>query len=139
MEEVRLEWRGPYRLEHVSEREASWEHSIYAISRRWRWSESLLYIGQSYFQCMSDRIWCDENKWIYQYTGEILIRFSKIVLDEGYKHSQQLTNDIEEILIYSEQPIHNIQHKESYRGRPLQMWNEGQRGVLDEYICSYNF
>jgi len=138
MEEVNLEWRGPYRLEYLSERKATQEHGIYAISRRWGWSESLLYIGQSYFQCMLDKTWCHENEWIYQYTGEMLIRFCKIILDEGYENSQRLTNDIEALLIYSELPIHNIQHKESYRGRPLQVWNEGQRGVLDEYICSFN-
>ncbi len=136
MEELWIDWRGPYQLEYVPDREPALDWGIYAINRRWGNAETLLYVGQAYRQNMLSRVWCHRNQWIYQYRGQMLVRFGTIVLDRGYRHSQQRTNDIEALLIYYHQPIHNTQHKRNYNGRELLIWNQGRRGLINECVCT---
>lgn len=136
MEEIWVEWKGPYGLEYIPDRESAFNWGIYAITRVWGTCERLLYIGQSYRQCMLNRVWCHRNDWIYQYRGQMRVRFGTIKIDEGYRHSQQRTKDIEALLIYWHQPIHNTQHRRSYPDRQLLIWNIGRHTPLDKRVCT---
>ena len=127
MEQVWINWNGPYRLDLYPYRDASFDYGIYAISRLWGNSPTLLYIGESYRQTMYDRLYSHENKWIYQYRGQVQVNFGTIELEDGCKISEQRIKDIEALMIYYHQPVHNTANKRNYYGRDLTWTSQNQK------------
>lgn len=135
MQQVQLNWRGPYRLGRAFEVEASKDWGIYAICRRWgEAAERVLYIGQTYFQELGQRL--RQHKWLNDLKGDIKVRFAAIELEEGSKQSQKRAKDIEALLTYCHQPQYNIQNRKSYRGRRLDIISYGRRGPIEQHTRS---
>ena len=135
MQQVKLNWRGPYRLDRAFEAEAGKDWGIYAICRKWGVApESVLNIGLAYFQELGQRL--KQKKWLNNLRGEVTVRFASIELEKGSKHSRQRSEDIECLLIYYHQPKHNIRCRERYIGRQLEMTNIGRRGPIAAIIRS---
>ena len=135
MEQIWLNWRGPYRLDRAYETEASKGWGIYAICRKWgKVPEKVLYIGHAYFQELGQRL--KQHRWLDDLRGEIKVHFATVELKEGSKQSQRRAKDIEALLIFYHQPEYNPQHKKSYRGRELEIASYGRSGPIERNVRS---
>jgi hypothetical protein len=141
MEEVWIHWQGPYRRDLYPYRDPPYDYGIYTISRMFGDSRTLLYIGESYYQTMYDRLCCHENNWIDEYRGQMQFNFGTVELKKGCKISEQRIKDIEALMIYYHriymgQPIKNTSNTRNYYGRNLLIWNLGRRGLLKHRVCT---
>lgn len=137
MEQVQLNWKGPYRLDRAFEAEAGKDWGIYTICRKWAGAtESVLNIGLAYFQELGQRL--KQKKWLNDLRGEITVRFAAVELEKGSKHSRQRSEDIECLLIYYHKPKYNIRCKKRYVGRQLEITNTGRRGPIEGVVRSTN-
>ncbi len=135
MEQVWLNWRGPYRLDRAYWTEASQGGGIYAICRKWgKASERILYIGEAYFQELGLRL--KQHTWLEDLRGEIKVRFATVELEGGSKQSQRRAKDIEALLIFYHQPEYNIQNRNSYLGRELEITSYGRCGPIKREVYS---
>ncbi len=133
MEHVTVNWTGPYSYEVLDDTKGhADDFGLYAFSRVFGDSETLLYIGLAYWQTLFQRI--GQHNWIADVRGQIRVRMGVIVFDTGQKHSEKRLKDVEAALIYYNQPLHNTQHMSSYSGRKLQIINQGRFGLLEKTI-----
>jgi len=85
---------------------------------------------------MYDRLYTHIREWTNDYRGDKQVRYGDVLLEDGLRLTEGRLTDIEALLIYYHQPIHNTQHKNGYWGRSLVILNEGYRGLLDPIACS---
>jgi hypothetical protein len=97
----------------------------------------LLYIGQAFDQAIRDRInqehsasACIEEYHRKNPKLELLLKVGVITRTNQQTLTQELFNDVECGLIYSNQPICNIQCKKTYQGRSLFIINKGDYDPL---------
>lgn len=136
IEEVYIYWHGPYSLASCLGSEWADCRGIYTISRVFGDTGSLLYIGESYRQTMFERVYSHLQYWANDYRGQKQVRYGDIDLEHGLRLIERRLTEIEALLIYWHQPIHNIHHKNGYWGRDLLIVNEGRRGLLDDIVCT---
>jgi len=139
MEKVTILWSGPYSIDSAIERLRAYEDfGIYMVTRKWGQSETLVYIGLSYWSDFAERIQCHRREWLYDLRG-IRVRIGRIRLGRGRIHSLERMRDVECLLIYVHQPIENVQCKSTYNGRELEIINLGRRGRLKRQIYSEDY
>ena len=137
MEEVRIQWEGPYLIERVPKLDISEEFGVYVITRRWGTNrEKILYIGKTYWRDFRSRVREHRREWLNEEVGNLKVRLGIIKLSRGKKISVQRVQDIEALLIYWCQPRYNTIYKDSYNGRDLKIINEGRRGPIDNIITT---
>lgn len=98
----------------------------------------LLYIGQAFKQTLRERIPQDHKKaekCILKYLREnpgttVWVQTGSITSSDTKTRTQQIYDDIECCLIFTNQPKCNTQCKESYEGREIRITNTGAYGVL---------
>lgn len=136
MEEVSIHWSGPFTLQSCLDSEQAGMRGIYTVTRVFGYSPSLLYIGESYYDTIWDRLYCHNRNWVYFYRGQMQVNLGNVQLEYGLRLTEQRTKDIEGLLIYYHQPIHNTINKMNYWGRNLCIINRGRRGLLSDYVCT---
>lgn len=140
MDKVKIEW-GPnvVALDKVAESNLAHldESGFYAIlsanlvqadDRRWG-NFDLLYIGQAYDQTLRERLVQPHDAYSHisaenKKTGKTAVVMVGIITAVSTaKLTQDLVDDIEHCLIYSNQPLCNDANKREYKGRSLQITN----------------
>lgn len=99
--------------------------------------EDLLYVGQSFDQAIRDRIdqehkadACIDDYLKEHPRREILLK-AGVISQAGQKTlTQELFNDVECCLIYSNSPKCNVQCRKAYKGRPIVIVNKGDYSPL---------
>jgi hypothetical protein len=101
----------------------------------------LVYIGQAYQQHVRTRIKQNHSSYskLIQYQAvhkerDLLVMIGWLPEDEysAQRITQQFVDDIEALLIFTNQPRFNSKHKASYAGRHLLVANEGEFSPLKE-------
>ena len=151
MERVALEWNGPYNLNV-----RGWgQNSMFSESQglymfldsRWDsykkvWvDQRLLYVGQVYDQNFLDRIQQHLNgevgKWINRNVRSILtVKLARVEVLDRQRISAALVDDIESLLIITQQPPANVQSTVTYSGRELTVFNQGRPIPLPEEVST---
>lgn len=124
MQTVLIKWYGPYKLSRCAL--TTFSNGIYAISRVWGDTETLVYIGRTKRELFK-RI-NEHGYWLSNYRGSIIIRFGR--LDASTRVSPKLLADIEALLINAHDTIENTANRIKYSGRNLTVINIGRRGLL---------
>ena len=111
MDSVTIEWL-PSRYDEIDDHEDAY---LYAISQR----NKLLYIGKAYKQSVQARVQHVDH--IRKKYGNILEKVVCWLGDFNYQSftriSPQRVADVENLLIYMNQPADNVPYKKSYTGR----------------------
>ncbi len=142
MDKVKIEW-GPnvVALDKAAESNLAHldENGFYAIlsanlvqadDRRWG-NFDLLYIGQAYDQTLRERLVQPHDAYSHisaenKKTGKTAVVMVGIITAVSTaKLTQDLVDDVEHCLIYSNQPLCNDADKGEYKGRSLQITNSG--------------
>ena len=133
MEEVGIEWYGPYKIDTVVEEFHEYEDfGVYMITRRWgEYSEKILYIGLTYRQDFSTRL-SQHQWWLSNTRGTIKVRVGYL---REEKSSEKRLKDVENLLICWHRPEYNEKNL-VYHGRDLRIINSGRRGLLDKIVDS---
>ena len=136
MEEVEVEWYGPYKIDTVVEEFHEYEDfGLYMITRRWgEYPEKILYIGLTYSQDFSTRL--SQHTWVYDEIGTLKVRVGYLL---EKRSSEKRLRDVENLLIYVYQPKYNDKGKSTYSGRDLKIINSGRRGPLDKEVDSSDY
>lgn len=134
MDEVRIDWHGPYQYDRVFTHDIVKKRGIYVISiRQGSRPEKIVRIGQTYGK-FSDRL-SSYRMVINALPGVKYVRIG--VFDTPFsKLSAQRLNNVENLLLYTYKPKLNKAGTTRYSGRPLMVENVGRRGPIDPYIDS---
>lgn len=139
MEEVIINWNGPYKFERMSQYEVSYSNGIYAISRVWGNNETLIYLGQT-IRSFATRLNEHQEEWLSGVRGQVKVRLGIVEFGQGRKFSQIKLNDIEALLINWHQPPYNAKSMNYYHGRDeLTIINKGRKGMLAHKVCTMDF
>ena len=139
MQHVRLRWEGPFDLEDVYNPEFEFFDDCYIYMFL---SESeIIYIGKAHYQEMRKRLkqhlsGDDVWKWIRKNFSLKNIRVKVAFIEElgQERMSMELVDDIENLLIVTQQPPANIQKTRTYGGRTLKITNVGDRKPLPRTV-----
>ena len=133
MEEVEVEWHGPYNIETVLEYFDEYEdYGLYMVTRKWgEYSEKILYIGLTYRQDFSTRL-SQHQSWLSITKGTVKVRVGYLIENRS---SEKRLKDVENLLICWHRPEYNEKDL-VYRGRDLRIINSGRRGPLDRIVDS---
>jgi hypothetical protein len=136
MEQITINWHGPYTLDNYDRHEIASQKGIYAIYRRWGDSEKLIYLGKTE-RSFRDRINEHYGDWLWDKRGELKVRLGVMACEQGRKYSSQKLTDIEALLIHWHQPEFNTSNIQYYRGRErLEVINKGRRGQLKNKVST---
>jgi len=141
MQEVGLRWYGPFDIDDIYDLdfEVLDDYGFYMFL----YGNEIVYIGQAYYQFIRDRIkqhlrgdsvweWIKENYNIEQ----ISIKIATIEYMGQKRVSKQLFNDIESLLIITQEPPGNIQNTKTYWGRDLKITNLGKYKPLPRTLST---
>lgn len=133
MQHITVKWYGPYNFERLHLHDVAVENGIYAISRVWGDTETLLYIGKTE-RDFKRRI-KEHERWLKDYRGQVKLRLGKLL---DTKNSAELLADVEALLIILNESVVNTRNTDSYSGRPLIIHNRGRRGLIDKIVSYYD-
>jgi hypothetical protein len=136
MEEVRIEWYGPYKIDSVQERFHEYEDfGVYMITRKWgEGPEKILYVGLTYRQDLGTRL--SQHQWLPTTRGNVRVRIGYLI---ERRPSGKRLKDVENLLICScwwDADTTYNKRDYLYGGRDLRILNFGRRGPLDRTIDS---
>lgn len=134
MQQITMKWSGPYNLERIYVHDLAFDRGIYAISRVWGDTETLLYIGRTKRQ-FQKRL-SEHDYWLREYRGQIKVRLGLIDSTTNLRFSEKLLADAEALLIIWNETIENTVNRSTYSGRALTLQNIGRRGLLDKKIST---
>lgn len=136
MEEVDVEWYGPYKIDTVVEEFSEYEDfGLYMITRKWGdFPDKILWIGMTYKQDFSTRL--DQHRWLDNEIGTLKVRVGYLV---EKRPSEKRLRHVENLLICVYQPKYNDKGKSTYSGRNLKIINSGRRGPLDKEVDSSDY
>ena len=137
MDQVHLKWFGPFdwRENWLEGRKYDW--GIYMITRKWGSSkESILYIGQAYKGDFSTRLSKHWRDWGGDRRGNLSVRLSELLVDQGKRLTKRKVTDAEALLIYKYQPPWNKDYKKEYFRQDCRVLSTGQKGPLASRITS---
>ena len=139
MEEVVINWNGPYKFENMSQYEVAYGNGIYAISRVWGNNETLVYLGQT-VRDFTTRLNEHQEEWLSGVRGQVKVRLGVLEFEQGRNFSKFKLNDIEALLINWHQPPYNTKSMKYYHGRDeLAVINKGRKGMLANKVCTVDF
>ena len=119
METLLFKWYGPYTIPEARDFRDFEDYGLYAITRLWGTSETLLYIGMTYAQDFGKRL-VQHDWWLSSVKGA-RIRVGYIELKKGQRTSYQKIKDAENLLIWCLEPPENTQNINTYSGRELKI------------------
>ncbi|HDR4907608.1 TPA: sodium:proton symporter [Bacillus cereus] len=129
IETVHIKWYGMYSINDFYNREEAFKKGLFAISRVYAKSVTLLYIGQtkrSFIQKIRElnKEWlCDES--------ELKITLGIIEFSSGEIYSEKKIKEIKSLLILRHTPLENEASLLYYRGKfNLKIINKGRRGLI---------
>ena len=133
MEEIEVEWYGPYKIDTVVKEFHEYEDfGLYMITRKWgEYPEKILYIGLTYYQDFSTRL-SQHEWWLSGIRGTAKVRVGYLIENRS---SEKRFRDVENLLICWHSPEYNEKGL-VYRGRDLRIFNSGRRGPLDKIVDS---
>ena len=137
LEEVEVEWNGPYKIDSVLKYFNEYEDfGIYMMTRKWgKFREKILYIGITYRQDFSTRL-SQHSFWLDEVIGRVKVRLG--YLQEKSSSFKRLC-DVESFLLYVYEPKYNEVGTQTYHGRTLRIINSGRRGPLDRVVDSRDY
>jgi hypothetical protein len=141
MQQVKIRWYGPFNIDDIYE--LDFEILDYLGIYMFLYRNKIVYIGQAYYQSMRNRIkqhlsgdstW----EWVLDNYNPRYIRFKlgDIEYLGQQKITKQLVDDIESLLIATQQPSGNIQSTRAYWGRNLKITNLGERKPLPRTLST---
>jgi len=133
MQTITIEWHGSYNIERINLCALASDKGIYAISRIWGDTETLLYIGRTKREFQSRLR--EHDHWLKLYRGQIKVRLGQMVSHNGV-FSERLLADAESLLIIWNETVENTSNVNTYSGRALTINNVGRRGLLAKRISS---
>ena len=136
MQTITIKWYGSYNLERINQYDLAFDKGIYAISRIWSDTETLLYIGRTKRE-FQKRL-SEHDTWLKQYRGQIKVGLGLVVLSPNMIFSEKLLADAESLLIIWNETVENTSNVNTYSGRALTINNIGRRGLLAKRISSDN-
>lgn len=139
MENIIINWHGPYNIETMLMHNVTSNAGIYSISRVWGNNETLLYLGQT-VRNFATRLNEHQRNWLNDVRGQIKVRFGMLEFEGGKIFSSHKLNDVEALLINWHKPQYNIMCMNYYYGRDnLTVINKGRRGSLDIRVSTEDF
>ncbi len=152
--EYEVYWEGPFKPKNIKEKigdENIKKHVLYKIYgfHPLYGNNVLLYIGMTTEQGISKRLkhdyWMDEERY-----GESTIYVASIGKFKGWKESntkleafekqeEDVTKNIEALLIYAHQPAQNTKNKNSCKPGKIRIFNTGQFGSLMPEISGRHY
>ena len=128
MIQCRVKWEGPFTVEAVLKMQDADDFGLYQIYGRHVvfGPEKLLYIGRTE-QSFGERFQSHWDQWLWddQYESDISIRLGRVHPD-----SSDVLADVEAFEIYYHSPPYNSSNINAYKGQPLSVQNDGDRGDL---------
>ena len=105
LEEVEVEWHGPYNIDTALEYFQEYEdYGLYMITRKWgEYPEKILYIGLTYYQDFSTRL-SQHQWWLSTIRGTVKVRVGYLIEDRS---SEKRLRDVENLLICWHSPEYN--------------------------------
>lgn len=134
MDVFTVKWYGPYNYDRSYLPDSAYETGIYAVTRIWGNSESLVYIGSTK-RCLCQRIG-EHDWWLSELRGILHLRYGIVELLPGQRFSLKRLKDIESLLISWHQPKENTVNYNYYYGRELRVINSGRRGPLAKEVST---
>jgi len=141
-------WYGPFWLDKdLPEEEFMFDRGVYMLlhskpfkSKRIRRIRhlSILYIGQTYDRSLYERINEHRNQWaagFFDLPDRVTFKVG-IVEPPTPRLTRKLLNDVEALLIITQQPDYNLKLKDIYMGRDLRIENDGMFKPLPEVIST---
>lgn len=134
MEEVEIEWYGPYKVDTVAKEFFEDEDfGLYMITRKWgKYPEKILYIGMTYKGDFSQRLSAHKRDWLWAIKGTVKVRVGYL---QEERSSKKRLKDVENLEICWHSPKYNEKDL-IYRGRDLRIINSGRKGPLDKIVDS---
>jgi len=139
---VKLRWHGPFKIDEIFELDyevLEYIEGFYTFLHK----SKIIYVGQVYYKSLRDRIkehLCGDSlwKWIKRNYGlkNISIKIAEIEHVSQKRITKKLVNDIEALLIATQQPEGNIQATKTYWGRDLKIVNLGNKDPLPETLST---
>lgn len=133
MQTITIKWSGAFSLERFNLCVLASDNGIYAISRLWGNTKTLLYIGRTKRE-FQKRL-REHDYWLKLYRGQIIVRLGRII-SPRMSFSEKLLADAEALLIILNETLENTSNVTTYSGRALTINNIGRRGLLEKWICS---
>lgn len=135
MDEVILVWSKPYRFEdeffdYSSFFQSNGIYMIIADGKIW-------YIGQTIH--FRRRLKEHRRDLETEVSGHVSFKIGEMQPITLTRITSRLVDDVENLLIYIEEPANNKIGKGSYRGRALTIYNVGYRRPLKEEYCSDDY
>lgn len=142
MQEVKLKWYGPFDIDEIYESDFEVLDYIEGFYM-FLYESKILYIGQVYFKSLRERInehlrgdslwrWIERN---YD-SKNVSMMIAEIESMDQERITKQLVNDVESLLIITQQPEGNIQSTRTYYGRDLKIVNLGECAPLPKTLSS---
>jgi len=136
MQTITIEWYGAFNLERFNLCALASGNGIYAISRIWGDTETLLYIGRTKREFQ--RRLREHDTWLKLYRGQIKVRLGHVESNR-MSFSERLLADAESLLIIWNETVENTSNVNTYSsGRALTINNIGRRGLLARKVSSDN-
>lgn len=130
MENIIIDWHGPFNMENLSKHDIAYQYGLYTISRVWGNNESLIYIGKTERDVVT-RIEEHNKEWLGDVWGQIKVRVGIPNFESNKKFSSKKLCDAESLLIVTHIPRNNYINTVNYNGRQgLIVINKGRRGAL---------
>ncbi len=134
METLRFRWHGPFTIDEARDFREYEDYGLYAITRIWENTETLHYIGMTYWQDFGNRL-TQHNWWLSNIRGA-RVRVGYLELKQGQRTSEKRIKDAENLLIWCLEPPENTQNIRTYSGRDLALINLGKKGPIPRNIDS---
>ena len=150
MENVWLEWRGPFLfrdLKGYTSAGLDSDAGVYTLLDSEKlehgWGNyELLYVGMVYGRTFRERVpehavgdGDEAWRWIQSnLEGELTVKVATITPQHGRNITESLVRDIENLLLFRLDPPANLQGVETYTGRELTIINEGRFDPLPERV-----
>ena len=136
MENVIINWNGPYKFENIGQYEIANNNGIYSISRVWGNNETLIYLGKT-VRNFETRLNEHQINWLNGVRGQIKVRFGVLEFEQGRHFSSSKLSDVEALLINCHRPLFNSKSMNYYYGRgELVVNNKGRKGKLAAIACT---
>lgn len=139
MENIIINWSGPYGIENLNKYDIAYNSGIYAISRVWGNNETLLYLGKT-VRDFATRLDEHQVAWVNAIQGQIKVRVGVLEFEQGRIYSKKKLGDVEALLINWHKPQYNTMSKNYYYGRrKLTVINRGRKGALSTKVSTEYF
>lgn len=130
MENIIIDWHGPYKIENLGKHDIAYQYGLYTISRVWGNNESLIYIGKTERNVVT-RIKEHNKEWLNDVWGQLKVRVGILNFEFNKNFSSDKLSDVESLLIVTHIPKNNYSNTVNYNGRRnLTVTNSGRRGAL---------